>query len=113
MDVKKINSIGNLKFIDNGKYDIDFKLKSQFNKSKICVSASTHEHEEIFSAKAHILLKKKHRNLITILIPRHVHRVNDIKNNLSLIEVTKHYKQHFYRISLPLFIVVDSVLNAL
>ncbi len=83
LGVKKINSIGNLKFIDNEKYDIDFKLKSQFNKSKICVSASTHEHEEIFSAKAHILLKKKHKNLITILIPRHVHRVNDIKNNLS------------------------------
>ena len=83
LGVKKINTIGNLKFIDNEKDNFDRKLKSQFKKHKICVAASTHEYEELFAAKTHILLKKKFKDLITVLIPRHVHRVSEIKNDLS------------------------------
>ena len=66
---------------------INNNLKSQFNKKKIWIASSTHANEEIFCAKTHIELKKKYKNLITIIIPRHVHRVKEIIpqiNNLGL-----------------------------
>tara|TARA_A100001035_G_C27769364_1_gene495468 strand:- start:444 stop:1694 length:1251 start_codon:yes stop_codon:yes gene_type:complete len=86
MKSKKVNQIGNLKFID---YDdkslskINYNLKSEFNKKKVWVASSTHKDEEIFCAKAHIELKKKVKNLITIIIPRHIHRVKDIVLDLE------------------------------
>ena len=83
---KKIKTIGNLKFAenDNLKKDIINKeLKSQLKTKKIWVASSTHPGEEVFCAKAHINLKKKIKNLITIIIPRHIHRVNDIINDLE------------------------------
>ena len=86
LGVKKINLIGNLKFIENikNKHDkIDKKLKLQFNKYKISVAASTHGNEELFAAKTHILLKKKNKKLITVLIPRHINRVHEINNELK------------------------------
>ena len=79
--VKNIKSIGNIKFIknDDSKYDkIDNKLFSQFKKYKTFVAASTHDSEEVYAAKTHILLKKKNKNLITIIIPRHISRVDQI-----------------------------------
>ena len=86
LKVKNIKSIGNLKFIknDDSKYDkIDKKLFSQFKKYKTFVAASTHNSEEIFAAKTHILLKKKNKNLITIIIPRYIGRVNQISNQMK------------------------------
>ena len=86
MKSKKVNQIGNLKFID---YDdkslskINYNLKSEFNKKKVWVASSTHKDEEIFCAKAHMELKKKVKNLITIIIPRHIHRVKDIVLDLE------------------------------
>ena len=59
------------------------KLKSKFEKYKICVAASTHDNEEFFAAKTHILLKKKINKLITVIIPRHIDRVNKINNQLK------------------------------
>ena len=81
LNVKKVKSIGNLKFIEDDKSEynkIDKDLFLQFKKYKTFISASTHNLEEIFAVKSHILLKKKHKNLITIIIPRHVNRVNQI-----------------------------------
>ena len=79
--IKNIKSIGNLKFIknDESKYDkIDKNLFLQFKKYKTFVAASTHDSEEVYAAKTHILLKKKNKNLITIIIPRHISRVDQI-----------------------------------
>ena len=81
LKVKKIDIIGNLKFseTDNEINDtINNKLKSQLKNRKIWIASSTHAKEEVFCAKAHIELKKKFKNLITIIIPRHVHRVKKI-----------------------------------
>ena len=86
LKVKNIKSIGNIKFIknDDSKYDkTDQKLFSQFKKYKTFVAASTHNSEEIFAAKTHILLKKKNKNLITIIIPRYIGRVNQIVNQMK------------------------------
>ena len=93
LKVKKINLIGNLKFSETDKEiqdKINHQLKSKLKNKKIWVASSTHASEEVFCAKAHIELKKKIKNLITIIIPRHVHRaktiIPEIKNlNLKVI----------------------------
>jgi len=86
LGIKNINFIGNLKFIENP-YDKNSnfkkKLKSIFSSYKIWVAASTHYNEEIICAKAHIILKRKINNLITIIIPRHVNRTNEIISKIS------------------------------
>ena len=86
LDVKNINFIGNLKFIENP-YDktsnYKKKLKSTFSSYKIWIAASTHHDEEIVCAKAHIILKRKIKNLITIIIPRHINRTNEIISTIS------------------------------
>ena len=86
LKTKNINYLGNLKYSEN--YDenlsnIKKKLKNQFNKKKIWVASSTHETEEIFCIKAHLILKKKIKNLITIIIPRHIHRVKEIISKIE------------------------------
>jgi len=86
LNVKKIDLIGNLKFIGNNKLikkKNEKNLFKSFNKYKTFVAASTHNTEEIFVAKSHLILKKKYKNFITIIIPRHVHRKNEIINQLQ------------------------------
>ena len=39
--------------------------------------------KKYFVQKAHIELKKKIKNLLTIIIPRHIHRVNEIINEIK------------------------------
>ena len=89
--LKKINTtnikdLGNLKFVEN-----KLSKKSKFNKNlidelkkrNIWVATSTHFGEEKFCAEAHIELKKKIKNLTTIIIPRHIHRVDKIVEELK------------------------------
>ena len=90
LKINKINFIGNLKFAEN--YDqesdkINNNLIKEFRGKKIWIASSTHKNEEIFCAKAHKELKKSFKNLITIIIPRHIHRSENIIseiNNLNL-----------------------------
>jgi 3-deoxy-D-manno-octulosonic-acid transferase len=99
IDATKINHIGNLKFAENYEEKgnkINDSLKLQLKTKKIWVATSTHADEEIFCAKTHIELKKRITNLITIIIPRHVHRVKEIIpkiENLNL-KVTSHSKKN-------------------
>ena len=86
LNLKKINSIGNLKFTQNPdeKFDeVNKKLKIEFKKKKVWVASSTHQNEELFCAKTHLELKKKYKNLLTIIIPRHVDRVKEISRELK------------------------------
>ena len=81
LKINKIGHLGNLKFAENfdeNLVKINFKLKNELKKKKIWIASSTHKGEELFCANAHILLKKKIKNLITIIIPRHIHRSTDI-----------------------------------
>ena len=86
LKVKKIKSIGNLKFAESDN-DMMNKLEIRFKNKKIWIASSTHSNEEIFCAKTHIELKKKIKNLLTILIPRHVHRANEIKSELEALKL--------------------------
>ena len=81
LNITKIKYIGNLKFAESHKINsdkINNNLKLELNKKKIWVASSTHISEEVFCAKAHLILKKKIKNLMTIVIPRHIHRAEDI-----------------------------------
>ena len=91
LKVKKIKTIGNLKFAEQDN-EIMNKLNFRFKSKKIWVASSTHSDEEIFCGKTHIELKKKIKNLLTILIPRHIHRVQEIKSELEnlRLNVTNH-----------------------
>ena len=46
-----------------------------------------HSGEEIFCVKAHLELKKKIKNLITIIIPRHISRANGIISEITKFNV--------------------------
>ena len=87
---RTIKMIGNLKFAEN--FDtklnsINNKLNLEFKKKTIWVASSTHKNEEIFCANSHLELKKKYKNLLTIIVPRHVHRANEIKTELEKLKI--------------------------
>jgi 3-deoxy-D-manno-octulosonic-acid transferase len=86
LNVLKIKKIGNLKFINNEQNKstkLDKTLLKNLNLKKIWCASSTHRGEEIICANVHINLKKKYKNLLTIIIPRHTHRVNEIVNEIK------------------------------
>ena len=81
LKTNKIKHIGNLKFIETGEIKQNNKinkLNKMFRDKKIWVASSTHNDEEKFCAKAHMELKRKIENLLTIIIPRHIHRIPKI-----------------------------------
>ncbi len=50
------------------------------SKKRFWFAASIHENEDIYCLKTHINLKKKYQDILTIIAPRHVDRVNKIKD---------------------------------
>jgi 3-deoxy-D-manno-octulosonic-acid transferase len=89
LKVRDIKTAGNLKYYgQKDKYDYSTKLiKNKFKNLKVWCAASTHFNEEILIGNLHKKLKKKERKLITIIIPRHVSRTNEIKEALNKIEL--------------------------
>ena len=84
-DAKNIKYFGNLKYCSTLQNVDSFKnIKIQTEKnSKIWCAVSTHSGEEIFCAEVHKLLVKSHKNVKTIIIPRHINRVNEILISLN------------------------------
>jgi len=86
LNVKKIKKIGNLKFVSdkqNAFNKLDKTLLKNLNLKKIWCASSTHLGEEIICANTHINLKKKYKDLLTIIIPRHIHRISKIVNEIK------------------------------
>jgi len=77
---KNVHFHGNLKLINKinlnnlNNLDNDILLKKKF-----WLAASTHKGEEIFCLKTHLELKKIYKDITTIIAPRHIDRVLDIK----------------------------------
>tara|TARA_B110000008_G_C16916708_1_gene542996 strand:+ start:207 stop:1448 length:1242 start_codon:yes stop_codon:yes gene_type:complete len=97
LGVKNIKFIGNLKFSqsENEKTKINHNLKKSIQLRKVWCASSTHNLEEIFCGKIHKELKKKYKNLLTIIIPRHIERTNVILNQLNKLNLkTQTYEQH-------------------
>ena len=89
LGAKNIKKIGNLKFSESSselKNNSKLKIKKVLKKKKVIFTAiSTHSGEELLCAKVHANLKKKYKNIISIIIPRHIHRAQEIKEELNLI----------------------------
>jgi 3-deoxy-D-manno-octulosonic-acid transferase len=87
-----IKSIGNLKFCQPEKelIKISNNLKNYLKSKKLWCASSTHNGEEIFCGIVHKKLKKKYKNLLTIVIPRHIDRVNKIKKEFLKIGLKTH-----------------------
>lgn len=79
LGVKEIKFIGNLKLASAlNPLTISEQNKIILNKYKVWCAASTHPGEEDFCLQTHIKIKKVHRNILTIIIPRHIKRINKI-----------------------------------
>ena len=83
LGVKKIKYIGNLKYFKNNKPISKINIKKYFKNKIVFCAASTHHNEEIIIGRLHLDLKQKFKDLITIIIPRHINRSEDIIENLK------------------------------
>ena len=85
LKVKEIKIAGNLKYYGqkNNQDHLAKLLKNKFKNFKVWCAASTHHDEEILIGKLHKILKKKEKKLITIIIPRHINRTNQIIDALD------------------------------
>ena len=85
LGAKNIIFIGNIKYYGE-RIQLSQKNKNlfkQFKKFKILCAGSTHNTEEIIISELHKELKKSEPRLLTIIIPRHVNRSEDIRNDLE------------------------------
>ena len=96
----KIKIIGNLKFsqLENEKNLIHNNLKKFMKSKNVWCASSTHETEEFFCGLVHKELKKKYKNLLTIIIPRHVERVKEIEQNLNNLKLITHIDEPLKKI---------------
>ena len=85
LNVKNIRFAGNLKYYGekNSERITNSSLKNKFQNLNIWCAASTHENEEIFLGKIHKNLKKTNKQLITIIIPRHINRASQIIDDMN------------------------------
>jgi 3-deoxy-D-manno-octulosonic-acid transferase len=97
---KKVKLIGNLKYAqsENEKISLDSKLKNFIKIRKTWCASSTHETEEFFCGMIHNKLKKKYKNLLTIIIPRHIERVQNIEENLKKLNLKVHLREPMKKI---------------
>ena len=93
LGVKKIKTLGNLKFAENEinkSNNLNKNIKNFFKSKKIWCASSTHNSEEKICAIAHKKLKQKYKNLLTIIIPRHIHRTKKITEEIKDLGLNYH-----------------------
>ncbi len=92
LGAKNIKYLDNLKYSqsENEKIEIDNQtIRFISNRTAWCAS-STHNSEEKFVGLVHNKLKKKYKNLLTVIIPRHIDRKEQIRNELSNLGLKVH-----------------------
>ena len=92
LGAKNIKHVGNLKFTQSEKNItfLDNDLKKFFLSKRIWCASSTHSTEEFICANVHKKLKVKYKNLLTIIIPRHIHRTDEIVNEMKKLNLNVH-----------------------
>ena len=100
LGAKKIKFIGNLKFTESKKSTdkLNDNLKKFFLSKKIWCASSTHDTEEQLCANVHKKLKAKHKNLLTIIIPRHIHRTKEIVSQIKKLNLKIHLHDSKHKI---------------
>ena len=101
LGAKNVKFIGNLKFTQSNEIIIEqkSKIKKFFSLKKIWCASSTHDTEEYLCGKVHKELKKKYKNLLTIIIPRHIERLDEIKTQLHQLNLKTYSFQSNIKIS--------------
>ena len=81
LSVKNLIYFGNIKFsAEVERKDLTDKYLEILKEKTFWCAASTHKGEEIICLKAHLNLKKTYKDLITIIIPRHINRCVEIRD---------------------------------
>ncbi len=95
LGAKNIKYFGNLKYSqsETEKNEIDNQTKKFISKRTAWCASSTHNSEEKFVGLVHNRLKRKYNNLLTVIIPRHIDRVEQIGNELSNLGLKVHYHE--------------------
>jgi len=85
LGVKNIKYIGNLKFTqsENNTDTLSKNFRKILMSRKIWCASSTHEVEEKICANIHKKLKTKYKDILTIIIPRHIHRTKEIVQEIK------------------------------
>jgi len=86
LGAKNVKNYGNLKFTNtksNTNKQLDPNFLEKIKDRKIWCAASTHPTEESFCGMTHLNLKEKYKNILTIIIPRHINRAKFIEKQLS------------------------------
>ena len=77
---QNVKYLGNLKLAsEKRKTNLNELNKKILTGSKFWCAVSTHKTEETFCLKTHLIIKKNHNKIITIIIPRHIDRVKSVK----------------------------------
>ena len=100
LGAKNIKYFGNLKYSqsENEKNEIDSKTIKFISRKTVWCASSTHNSEEKFVGLVHNKLKKKYKNLLTVIIPRHVEREEAIKEQLLNLGLKVHVHEPKSRI---------------
>ncbi len=98
---KYLNVLGaqNIKFFGNIKFCSSISKKTKNNEQfknitnkKAWCALSTHANEEVICGEVHAIAKKSVKNILTIIIPRHIHRTEKIYSNLKNLGFTVQIK---------------------
>ena len=92
LGANNIKYYGNLKYTqsENEKVEINNRVIKFIKKKTVWCASSTHNPEEKFIAQTHIKLKKKYKNLLTVIIPRHISRCKKISKELTKLNLKVH-----------------------
>ena len=101
LGIKNIRFIGNLKFSqsESEKVLLQNDIKKFMSTKKTWCASSTHRSEEVFCGKIHKKLKEKHKDLLTIIIPRHIERTKSIVKELNKLNLKTHLHEPRKKIS--------------
>ena len=70
--------------------DLNKDLRKKFLSRTVWCASSTHDTEENFCAQVHKRLKFKYKDLLTVIIPRHIDRIKKIKNEMENMNLNVH-----------------------
>lgn len=91
LGAKETTCLGNLKYAGLP-LPIDEKNKKEILKQigdrKLWLASSTHDDEEIRLAKVHKRLKEKYTDLLTIIVPRHPNRGQEVADEIKKLELS-------------------------
>ena len=80
LKAKNIFFLGNIKLITNNNYQfIDQPNEKILSEKRFWFALSTHDSEEKLCLDVHLKLKDIYKGLITIIAPRHIQRISNIK----------------------------------